>query len=115
MAIVSRRLGHAESRFLLELLNLGLHLLPEGLLGRLLARVDEDRNYFLDSRDINAGTLGLPALAIGNRPVNDLGLVSALPTDVCRLSHEAGAACRRFSRSPQCLAPLAASFIFASA
>src|SRR4030095_7462156 len=56
----------------LELLNLGFHLLPEGLLGCFLASVDEDRNHLLDSRDINAGTLGLTPLAIGDGPVDDL-------------------------------------------
>ena len=62
------------SQLFLELLNLGLYLLPEGLLRRLLASVDQDRNHLLDSRDIDAGTLGFTPLAMGDGPVHDLGL-----------------------------------------
>src|SRR5262249_22129200 len=73
--------------FLLELLELRLHLLPEGLLRRLLALVDEDRYHPLRSLDIEDGTLGLATLAVGDSPVHHLGLDAVVDAEEVLAGH----------------------------
>src|SRR5215467_3858917 len=75
------------SQLFFQPLYLGLYLFPERRLWRLLAAFDDDRNHLLDSRDIDAGTLWLTALAIGDRPVDDLWLEAFLDAEKVLARH----------------------------
>src|SRR5215475_7547350 len=84
---ISKPTSLARLQLLLEFLNFGLHLLPERFLRCLLTSVDEHRNHLLDSRDIDPGTLGLTALAIGDCPIHNFGLEGILDADEIFAAH----------------------------
>src|SRR5215831_7026631 len=84
---ISKPNSLARLQLLLELLNFGLHLLPERFLRRLLAPFNEHWNHLLDSRDIDPGTLGLTALAIGDCPIHNFGLEGILDADEIFAAH----------------------------
>src|SRR3954451_8926172 len=79
LVVASRSLRLSVSEFFLEALHVSFdplpprfQLLPERVLGRLLAILDEDRDDLLGSFDVDRRGLRFPTLGLGCRPVDEL-------------------------------------------
>src|SRR5262245_5675331 len=82
-----RNKNPAELQLLFELFDLGFDLLPERFLGCFFAAFNKHRNHLLDSRNVDSGTLGLTALAIGDGPIHNFGLEGILDADEIFAAH----------------------------